>query len=79
EDAIIYESNLRDFTISPESGVSEELRGKYLVAVENNTYYIDSATNQKVSTGIDSVVELGVTHIHLLPIFNFSSVDEEKN
>ncbi|BCL52188.1 type I pullulanase [Francisella tularensis subsp. holarctica FSC022] len=79
EDAIIYEAHLRDFTISPESGVSEELRGKYLGAVENNTYYIDSATIQKVSTGIDSLVELGVTHIHLLPIFNFSSVDEEKN
>ncbi|MDE4951243.1 hypothetical protein, partial [Francisella tularensis] len=76
---IIYEAHLRDFTISTESGVSEELRGKYLGAVENNTYYIYSATNQKVSTGIDSLVELGVTHIHLLPIFKFSSVDEEKN
>ncbi|MDE5004853.1 hypothetical protein NAI73_09905, partial [Francisella tularensis subsp. holarctica] len=36
EDAIIYEAHLRDFTISPDSGVSEELRGKYLGAVENN-------------------------------------------
>ncbi|MDE4951266.1 hypothetical protein, partial [Francisella tularensis] len=76
EDAIIYEAHLSDFTISPESGVSEELSGKYLGAVENNTYYIDSATNHKVSTGLDSLVELGVTHIHLLPFFNCSSVDE---
>ncbi|MDE4990535.1 hypothetical protein NAH39_11145, partial [Francisella tularensis subsp. holarctica] len=59
EDAIIYEAHLRDFTISPESGVSEDLRGKYLGEVENNTYYIDSATNPKVSTGIYSLVELG--------------------
>ncbi|MDE4945096.1 hypothetical protein, partial [Francisella tularensis] len=78
EVAIIYEAHLRDFTISPELGVSEELRGKYLGAVENNNYYIDSATNQKVSTGIDSLFELGVTHIHLLPIFNFSSEEDEK-
>lgn len=78
EDTIIYEVHLRNFTISLENGISEELRGKYLGTVENNTYYIDSVTNQKVSIGIDSLVELGITHIHLLPIFDFSSVDEEK-
>ncbi|GAB4222666.1 MAG: type I pullulanase [Francisella sp.] len=79
EDAIIYETHLRDFTISPESGVSECLRGKYLGAIENDTYYVDPHTQQKVSTGISSLVELGITHVHLLPFFDFSSVDEKKN
>ena len=38
EDTIIYEVQLRNFTISLENGISEELRGKYLGTVENNTY-----------------------------------------
>jgi len=76
DDAIIYETHLRDFTISSESNITKELKGKFLGAVENDAYY--AADNNKVSVGIDSLVELGITHIHLLPIFDFSSVDEEK-
>lgn len=75
-DAILYEVHLRDFTISPESGIDENLCGKFLGAVKENTIYSDS--DKQVSTGIDSLVELGITHIHLLPIFDFSSVDERK-
>ncbi|WP_150467062.1 type I pullulanase [Francisella sp. SYW-9] len=76
DDAILYEVHLRDFTISPESGIDESLRGKFLGAVEKNTIYTDG--EKQVSTGIDSLVELGITHVHLLPIFDFSSVDEKK-
>ncbi|MED7787619.1 type I pullulanase [Francisella sp. 19X1-34] len=76
DDAILYEMHLRDFTISPESGISEDLRGKFLGAVEQNSTYSDG--NKEISTGIDSLVELGITHVHLLPIFDFSSVDEKK-
>ncbi|ASG68435.1 type I pullulanase [Francisella halioticida] len=74
--AILYEVHLRDFTISPESGIDENLRGKFLGAVEENSIYADN--DKQISTGIDSLVELGITHIHLLPIFDFSSVDEKK-
>lgn len=76
QDAIIYETHIRDFTISKESGIKKQYRGKYIGTTEENTSYIEN--DQTVSTGIDSLVELGITHIHLLPFFDFSSVDETK-
>lgn len=75
EDSILYEMHLRDFTVRHTSNVSVDLRGKYLGAVESGSIYIDES-GITVSTGIDSLVELGVTHVHLLPVFDFSSVDE---
>lgn len=78
EDVIIYETHLRDFTIMPDSGVSQELRGKYLGASESGCNYLDVSKNISVTTGIDSLIELGITHVHLLPLFDFSSVDETK-
>lgn len=75
-DSIIYEMHVRDFTIDKSSGVSENLRGTYLGLVEEGTFYKDKVTNKKVSTGIDHLKELGITHIHLLPTYDFGSVDE---
>lgn len=79
EDSIIYELHLRDFTISKESGVDKKYRGKYLGLCKEGTNYRDSLTNISVSTGIDHLKELGITHIHILPIFDFGSVDERKS
>ena len=78
EDAIIYEVHLRDFTISNESNVDDSLKGKFLGACQSGTYYENSDKKTKVSTGIDSLSELGITHVHFLPFFDFSSVDESK-
>ncbi|MCD2500828.1 type I pullulanase [Clostridium sp. NSJ-145] len=75
-DSIIYEAHVRDFTIDKTSGVSDDLRGTYLGLVEEGTSYIDEVSNKKVSTGIDHLKELGITHIHLLPTYDFGSVDE---
>ncbi|MDD3266403.1 MAG: type I pullulanase [Burkholderiales bacterium] len=77
QDAIIYEAHIRDFTISENSSVSDNNRGKFLGLTEHNTKY--SENNISVSTGVDSLVELGITHLHLLPIFDYSSVDETIN
>jgi pullulanase len=74
EDAIIYEAHVRDFSILADSHIPNELRGKFLGAGISGLTYSDNGIS--VTTGIDSLVELGVTHIHLLPIFDFSSVDE---
>lgn len=74
EDAIIYEMHIRDFTISTASGVRRELRGKFLGASLGGTSYLENGI--EVATGVDSLVELGITHVHLLPVFDFSSVDE---
>lgn len=71
-DAIIYEAHIRDLTVSGDSGIKE--KGKFLGLAEEGT--TNSAGN---ATGLDYIAELGVTHVHFLPIFDFGSVDETKD
>lgn len=68
-DAIIYELHVRDFSISPSSGMTN--KGKYLAFTENGTI-----SPEGLKTGIDHIKELGVTHVHLLPVNDFFTVDE---
>ena len=70
-DAIIYELHIRDASISPTSGITN--KGKYLGLTEKGT-----KNKQGLSTGLDHIKELGVTHVHLLPCFDFNSIDETK-
>ncbi len=77
EDSILYELHIRDFTIDTSSGVSENIRGKFLGAVEENTTVIYNGI--KAKTGIDHLKELGITHVHLMPVFDFATVDETQN
>lgn len=73
EDAIIYEMHVRDFSISPKSGM--KYKGKYLAFTEEGS----TLTGADIKTGIDHLKELGITHIHLLPVFDYGSVDESKD
>jgi pullulanase len=68
---VLYESHVRDFSISNNSGIKQ--KGKYLGMVELGT-----KNTEGLSTGIDHLKELGITHIHLLPTFDFNSIDESK-
>ncbi len=68
-DAVIYELHVRDATIATSSGAS--LPGKYLGLAESGTRNKDY-----LPTGMDHIRELGVTHVHLLPVYDFYSVDE---
>ena len=68
EDAIIYEVHLGDFTMDSSSGA--HFPGKYLGFAELGLSYKD------YSVGLSHLKELGVTHIHLLPLQDFISVDE---
>jgi pullulanase len=70
-DAILYEVHVRDFTIHPESGVIH--KGKFLGLAETGTHLPDGT-----KTGLDHLVELGVTHVHLMPVFDFYSIDESR-
>lgn len=70
-DAIIYEAHVRDATIHENSGV--KFRGKYLGLSEWGTHSPDGNL-----TGLSHFKELGVTHVHFLPIFDFFSVDETR-
>ena len=76
EDSIIYEMHIRDFTIDETSGINDNLKGTYLGAVQENTIYKDINSKKSVKTGLDHLVELGITHVHLMPVFDFGSVDE---
>jgi pullulanase len=70
-DIIIYEMHHRDFSIDTTSCIQH--RGKYLALIETGT-----KTAEGCSTGIDHLKELGITHVHLLPSFDFGSIDEAK-
>lgn len=70
-DAIIYELHVRDASIDNNSGI--QLKGKYLGLTETGTTNVLGQ-----ATGLDHLKELGVTDIHLLPCFDFNSVDESK-
>ncbi|QJD94884.1 type I pullulanase [Mucilaginibacter robiniae] len=71
-DIIIYELHVRDLSESPTSGIQH--KGKFLGLTEIGT---KSSTGEV--TGLDHIKQLGVTHIHLLPSFDYSSVDEASN
>lgn len=69
-DAIIYEGSVRDFTIDESSGVFHN--GKFLGLTEANT------TNHfGEATALDYISGLGVTHVQILPAFDFETVDEK--
>ncbi|HLF45101.1 MAG TPA: type I pullulanase [Chitinophagaceae bacterium] len=70
-DAIIYELHVRDASIAANSGIKN--KGKFLGLAETGTKNSDG-----LSTGLNHIKELGVTHIHLLPSFDFYSIDENK-
>lgn len=64
EDRVIYELHIKDFSYLNEN-CREEYRGKYLAFTENDE-----------KTGLNYIKSLGVTYIHLLPFFDFASIDE---
>lgn len=68
-DAIIYELQMRDLSADKGSGI--ENVGKYLSLTESGT-----KTKGGVATGLDHLKDLGITHLHLMPIYDFGSVDE---
>lgn len=67
-DAVIWETHVRDFSNNIEQS---QYKGKYLAFTETGL------TNKAgIPVGVDYVKNLGITHIHLLPVFDFKSVDE---
>lgn len=73
-DAVIYELHVRDFSASASSGIPEEHKGKYLAFTDKGT-----TTESGVKTGIDHIAELGVNMVHILPSYDFGSVDETQD
>ncbi|MGC3979233.1 MAG: type I pullulanase [Paludibacteraceae bacterium] len=70
-DVSLYEIHIRDFSVSPTSGMKN--KGKFLAFTETGT-----KNTAGEATGIDHLKQLGITHVHLLPSFDYASVDETK-
>lgn len=71
-DAILYELSIRDISSHPDSGVIN--KGKFLGLTEDNT-----KSSKNLSTALNHIKELGVTHVQIMPAFDFSykSIDEK--
>ena len=67
-DAVIWEVHVRDF-----SGkiANSKYKGKYLAFTETGL-----KNEHGESIGIDYLKELGVTHVHLLPVYDYATVNE---
>ena len=59
-DIVVYETHLRDFTMSPNSGVVN--KGKFLALTEE--------------APLAYLSDLGITHLQILPMFDYGSIDE---
>lgn len=70
-DAQIWEVHVRDFS---NKIASSQYKGKYLAFTERGL-----TNSSGVPVGVDYLVNLGVTHVHLQPTFDFASVDEAVN
>jgi len=68
-DHTIYEVHIRDLTVHPSSGVVH--KGKYLGLCERG-----SSLPGGIPTALDHILDLGVTHVQLQPVYDFGSVDE---
>ncbi len=70
-DIIIYEMHHRDFSIHASAG--NQYAGKFLALTQEGT-----RSPQGEMTGIDHLKELGITHVHILPSYDYGSVDESR-
>ncbi len=68
-DAVIYELHVRDFSMDPNADFVH--RGKFAAFSERGV-----KNRFGGAAGLDHIASLGVTHIHLLPVFDFKTVDE---
>lgn len=68
-DIAIYEAHIRDLTIGPFNGIRQ--KGTYLGLTEEGT-----KTPSGKPTGLDYLKKTGITHLQLLPVFDYAGVDE---
>lgn len=68
-DAVIYELHIRDLGTDESSGIKNV--GKFLSLTEHGT-----KTPGGVKTGIDHIKDMGITHLHILPMYDYGSVNE---
>ncbi len=67
-DATIWEVHVRDFS---NKITASQYKGKYLAFTERGL-----KNSAGISVGVDYLVDLGVSHIHLLPVYDYATVNE---
>ncbi len=70
-DAVIYELHVRDLSSDASSGIQNV--GKFLGFTEKGT-----VNSQGLATGLDHMKDLGITHVQILPSYDYATVDESK-
>ena len=70
---VIYETHVKEFSWSPAGGFPEEVRGKYRAFCCRDTTLHGDGVHP---TGLSYLKELGVTHVQLMPVYDYGSVDE---
>ena len=74
EERIVYELHVKEFSWDKSGGFPEEYRGKYKAFTCKHT----TLNNDRIHpTGLDYLKELGVTHIQIMPMYDYGSVDED--
>lgn len=66
---IIYELHVKDFSYDEDSGIPRQYRGKFKA-------FTVEAAGKDYPTCMTYLKELGITHVHLLPIFDYGALDE---
>ena len=74
EERIVYELHVKEFSWDKSGGFPEEYRGKYKAFTCKHTTLNNDGIHP---TGFDYLKELGVTHIQIMPMYDYGSVDED--
>ncbi len=69
-EAVIWEVHVRDFS---NTITDSQHKGKYLAFTERGL-----KNENGIPVGVDYLVDLGITHVHLLPVYDYATVDETK-
>ena len=70
---IVYELHVKEFSWDKAGGFPEEYRGKYKAFTCRHTTLNEDGIHP---TGLDYLKELGVTHIQVMPMYDYGSVNE---
>ena len=76
KERVVYELHVKEFSFSVSGGFPQEYRQKYKAFTCKHTTLNNDGIHP---TGLDYLKELGVTHIQIMPMYDYGSVDETKD